>query len=126
MLGEDALNTFSEKTAQHHADLIRESTDIQLITLNDVVDQYNSGKFPDFLDIDIEGLDFDVLNACDFTKSSPKVICVEEEGKTLARLNKMMLEKPCKGDGYVPYCRIPEHHNIIYVRRDIYNSILGL
>jgi len=131
LLGNEWLNTFSIDAAEYAVGFYSElglSTEntiqIQLETLNAIVDKYNGGIFPEFLDIDIEGLDYDVLEKCDFTKSSPLVICVEVGTLEVARFNKVMAEKQCEGGGFLPYCRIP--YNTIYVRKDIYNQVLGL
>ena len=131
MLGSDEINTFSKEIVEYRiknneVSCVNESITIQLATLNEIANKYNNGKFPDFLDVDIEGFDLDVLSSCDFTISSPKVICVEEGGVTLDRLNKIMMEKQCEGGGYLPYCRITENANMIYVRKDIYPNIFGL
>ena len=35
------------------------------------------GVFPDFLSIDVENMDYDILRSYDLTKNAPKVIDVE-------------------------------------------------
>lgn len=50
---------------------------IPVVTLNDIVAQYAGGEFPDFLSLDVEGLDFDILKNSLFESSKPVVICVE-------------------------------------------------
>ena len=35
------------------------------------------GSIPDFLSIDVEGLDIEIIKSIDFVKYRPKVICVE-------------------------------------------------
>ena len=40
-------------------------------------DTIYKGKKIDFLDIDVEGADIDVLESLDFDKYSPELICVE-------------------------------------------------
>jgi len=51
-------------------------------TLTEVLDEskYYEKKI-DFLDIDVEGADLDVLESLDFSKYSPELICVEYIGK---------------------------------------------
>ena len=94
---------------------------VPLMTLNEIVDKYNNGEFPDFIDVDIEGMDAEVLESLDVSKSSPKVICVEGN---VSIFNDILMKKKCLGDGYMPYCRIT--YNTIYLRRDIYKQILNL
>jgi FkbM family methyltransferase len=50
---------------------------IELMTVNAVLDKYNGGKFPDILTIDVEGLDYKIVQSIDFSTRYPKVICVE-------------------------------------------------
>ena len=47
-------------------------------TLTEIIDKSKyEGKKIDFLDIDVEGADLDVLESLDFSKYSPELICVE-------------------------------------------------
>jgi FkbM family methyltransferase len=50
---------------------------IKLTTLEKVIDTYCNGKFPDFLSIDVEGMDLEILHSIPFEKYWPKVICAE-------------------------------------------------
>ena len=51
-------------------------------TLNEVLrDSKYSEKKIDFLDIDVEGSDLEVLSSLDFAKYSPELICIEYIGK---------------------------------------------
>lgn len=50
---------------------------IKLTTLEKVVDGYCKGQFPDFLSIDVEGMDEEILKTLPFEKYWPKIICVE-------------------------------------------------
>lgn len=118
------LSTFStvgKKYSEEHHNASYEDNEvvIELITLNEIVDTYFNGVFPELLDIDIEGMDEEVLEAVDFSKSSPLVICAE--GSTI-RLNRILMDKECEAGGYLPYCRIA--CNTIYLRKDIYKKIL--
>lgn len=47
-----------------------------LIHINDLIKQ-NFSRYPDFMSIDIEGLDFEVLKSLDFEIYPISVICVE-------------------------------------------------
>lgn len=118
------LSTFSvtgKRYSEEHHNAFYEDNEsmIELITLNEIVDKYFNGDFPELLDIDIEGMDEEVLEAVDLSKNSPLVICAE--GLTM-RLNKILCNKECEAGGYLPYCRI--ECNTIYLRKDIYKKIL--
>lgn len=121
------LSTFDPETAKRYSGYglsCEENIHVELWTINDIVDKYNGGLFPDFLDMDIEGLDYEVLKGADFTKSSPKIICVEIYGENSLLLSKVLSEKQCEGGGYTLYCRIEP--NSIYVRNDLRSHLTGL
>lgn len=92
---------------------------VPLMTLNDIVDEYCDGIFPDFIDVDIEGMDAEVLRCMDVSVSSPKLICMEGQAADI------LAQKKCRetGGGYVPYCRIT--CNTIYLREDIYKQVFS-
>jgi FkbM family methyltransferase len=48
-----------------------------LLNINRVIAENLGGKAPDFVSIDIEGLDYAVLKTLDFKKYRPKLICAE-------------------------------------------------
>jgi FkbM family methyltransferase len=60
---------------------IQRTIDIQAVTIAQIVDQHCGGIFPDFLSLDVEGLDLSILRTIDFQKSKPKLICVEGNTK---------------------------------------------
>ncbi len=75
-------NTFSKEIAEaftrsHPQFTINDVIKIQIVTLNEVIERYCGGIFPDFMSIDVEGLDFDILSSANFSTTRPKVICVE-------------------------------------------------
>lgn len=75
-------NTFDKEVAEafvreHPQFKISDTLRIDVLPLDDIVRTYCSGAYPDFLSIDVEGLDFDVLKTANFSSSKPKLICVE-------------------------------------------------
>jgi FkbM family methyltransferase len=54
-----------------------EQKNILVKHINTVLDEYNSGIFPDFLSLDVEGYEDRILNTIDFENKYPKVICLE-------------------------------------------------
>jgi FkbM family methyltransferase len=72
------LNTFSREEAER---LDKEGTfkivnkqEIEALHLHKLFRDY---FVPDFLSIDVEGIDFEILNSIDFDLYRPKVICIE-------------------------------------------------
>ncbi|MEO6719867.1 MAG: FkbM family methyltransferase [Ferruginibacter sp.] len=82
----NGLNTFSEKEAKHWAEVgmkglgkipIEKIVKMPLIPINDILGKYFEHKAPNFISLDVEGLDLEILKSLDFTKYKPEVICVE-------------------------------------------------
>jgi len=75
------LNTFSKLDAEryqeegdyHITDIIKIPTD----SINNIIDAYYGGVFPNFLNVDAEGIDELIIRSIDYDKSYPLVICVE-------------------------------------------------
>ena len=81
VLSDDQLNTFDKDQADR---LCRETTTtlvkvvkMPLVNINRVMADHFGGAAPDFVSIDIEGLDFAVLKTLDFARFRPKLLCVE-------------------------------------------------
>lgn len=92
---------------------------IDVITLLDAVNQYCSGKFPDFLTVDIEGLDIDVMCSADLRADGPAVALIEVHWLN-PRVNE--LKDHMSKNGYFCYCRMmpglffvrEEHRSAVY------------
>lgn len=86
---------------------------VKTITINEIVEKFCDNIFPNFLSVDIEGLDCDILASADFeTLGYPKVICVESvpyrDPKRLIEI--MHLQ------GYCALIRLAD--NVIFVQKD--------
>ena len=117
-------NTFSLEEAKRFEELYPElkivkTIELPVTTLTDIINEHWNGKYPDYIDIDIEGLDYEVLQSCDFSGETPYVICVEIDKVDVSGMNAMLAEK-----GFVPYCRMIS--NMIYVRKNIRDELLGI
>ncbi|MBD1874003.1 FkbM family methyltransferase [Nodosilinea sp. FACHB-131] len=83
MFDEPALNSFSEKVSVERGEMtnykIIDKSLIKTRRLSEILDQYLLvDQVIDFLNIDVEGLDYQVLLSNDWSKYKPKVILVEE------------------------------------------------
>jgi FkbM family methyltransferase len=109
-------NTFSREMAEARQSVEKtfDIMQIPVVTLQEIIDQYADGIWPDYLSIDIEGLDYEVLNSCDFSSGSPIVICVEmnRDAESMKRFE----EK-----GFTLFHIT--YFNMIYVRSDIMHRI---
>jgi FkbM family methyltransferase len=81
ILSDPTLSTFSEAEAQKMSEAGRfrivEVKKIALETTENILSKYRNNVFPDFLSLDVEGLDLEILQSIDFQKYWPKVVCVE-------------------------------------------------
>ena len=76
----DPLSTFSkfecDKLIQEGRVLVRTEL-IQIKTISEIIKEYFNDVYPDFVSIYVEGFDEEIINSMDFSKSKPKVICLE-------------------------------------------------
>lgn len=111
-------NTFSPTEVESLKDVltVQKTVKLKVVTIDSIVSQYFHGIWPNILSIDIEGLDFDVLDAANFRGDNapwgPMVICVETRRDETERMSKMLKEK-----GYGRYCRLGE--NLFFVREPL-------
>ena len=88
---EPALNGFSKEISESRDGIsnckIEFTKDIETSTLEEVLDQnLPTNQVIDFLSVDVEGLDFDVVKSINFEKYRPRVILVEILGSTLSEI----------------------------------------
>lgn len=80
---EPALNTFSEKLAlevdkKDNKYKITQRVKVEVLPLREILNKYvPAGVKIDFMTVDVEGLDFDVLKSNDWDKYSPEYLMVE-------------------------------------------------
>ncbi len=118
-------NTFSREAAEsfvkkHPEFKIRKVENIKVLTLEDIVREYCNGVFPDFMSMDVEGLDYQILSSINFEGSAPKIIDVEAEysaGDTRDKIRELLEKK-----GYFAYIRAGV--NIIFVREEYRDKLI--
>ena len=109
----EGVHSFIPEVAQYRTSSIQ----VETITLNDVVDKYCSGVFPDFLSIDIEGFDHQVLDAVNFSFSRPKVICCEARvPEEIGKLKEVLCNR-----GY--FCLCFCMHNLVFVLNEYESKV---
>jgi len=75
----DGLSTFSKDEMKKNQKLgykLKQELDIDVLSLKKIITKYYYKKI-DFLSIDTEGLDFEVLQSNDWKKFRPAVVCIE-------------------------------------------------
>lgn len=74
------LNTLSLEEAQRYeleGIKIESVKEVKTNSIENIISDYNKGDFPDFMSLDVEGYELEILKTIDFNKGFPKVICVE-------------------------------------------------
>jgi FkbM family methyltransferase len=91
------LNTFSKAEAERYQSYgnqkIQQVISIPLISVNDMIGKYFSPA-PNFVSLDVEGLDLQIIQSMDFNKYRPEVFCIETlsytENRTERKLNEII------------------------------------
>jgi FkbM family methyltransferase len=105
IFNEPALNTFSEIEAKKKDGLnnykIIDKIELKTQRLETILDKYlPQNKKIDFLTVDVEGLDFEVLRSNNWGKYKPGFILVEDLQNDLEKINSNDLYKFMKSNGY--------------------------
>jgi FkbM family methyltransferase len=117
IMSSSTLNTFSSAEAaayEQQGFAIVDRRRVRMITPPELIDRYCS-TVPEFVSIDVEGLDYAILEAFDFSRHRPLVLCVESltfsttgEGRKIAKIQPLL-----ESSGYFLYA--DTHINSIYV-----------
>jgi FkbM family methyltransferase len=96
---------------------------MKLVDINDIIEEHFD-NYPNFISIDVEGLDIQILKSLNFEKYKPDVICVESIGYLPG--NKEVKDEESKefmhDKGYFVYA--DTYLNTIFCRRDIYKALV--
>lgn len=82
-VSDPSWNTFDKATAEHYERVTKgqiklvEVVKVPLVNINEVLANHHGGRTPDFVSLDVEGLELDILRSLDWEKHRPKVVCVE-------------------------------------------------
>lgn len=96
---------------------------LNLFTIEEIIIKYSQGRFPEFLSLDVEGLDEEILRSIDYSKTKPLVICVETItfGPKKSQVKLHSIEDFLTTQGYFKYA--DTYINSIFVDKDTwYNS----
>lgn len=116
------LSTFSKEEAARCSlednFAITKTLKIKTERIQNIITQYAKDIFPQFINIDAEGIDELIINSIDFNTNFPIVICIEtisfsESGRGVK--NNKLIEKIVNA-GYLNYA--DTHINTIFVRKE--------
>ena len=111
VFNEPALNGFSKELSEqrHEADTayqVREVIKVDVQPLSQVLDAHlNSGQQIDFMSVDVEGLDFDVLISNDWSRYRPKFVLAEILGSSLHEIELSEIGQFMRDQNYVLYAK---------------------
>ncbi|MCX5706432.1 MAG: FkbM family methyltransferase [Candidatus Omnitrophica bacterium] len=78
-----SLNTFSKEKAEalsrdtsFNCPKIDNIVKVSMLNINTIIEKYFS-NIPNFISIDAEGLDLEILSSLDFSRYSPEIFCIE-------------------------------------------------
>lgn len=109
------LNSFKKDSFENHNTAFTKTRLLKVMTLNEIVQEYCKNQFPDFLMLDIEDMDFEVLESADFYQSRPKIVCAEiKASESIQTINLMHSKR------FAFVCRMVS--NMIFVDRPLYQK----
>ncbi|HLX55336.1 MAG TPA: FkbM family methyltransferase [Aquella sp.] len=123
IMHDNTLSTFSKVECDAlvlAGKVLKEVKKVKLTLLSDILQRYSMGKFPDFMSIDVEGMDLQILKSIDYSLDTPKVICVEaaEYSPTGSGIRRTELIDFLVSKGYYEYANT--NLNSIMVKRDFW------
>lgn len=126
LMSTPTMNTFSAEEAHRLHDTtsikIKSTFDVPILSVDKILENCKLSHFPDFLTIDIEGLDSIIVDSLeDYPhQKRPKVICIEtiEYSEKSAPKKKMNLIKQVENQGYLLYA--DTWINSIFVQEDLF------
>jgi FkbM family methyltransferase len=119
------LNTFSREEAERYQKYgtykIEKVIKLPLLPVNQIINQ-NFTSCPNFISIDIEGLELDILKTFDFSVLKPEVFCIETltytEDRTERKLSEV-IDYVCQ-NGYFVYA--DTFINSIFVNKEVWSQ----
>ena len=120
--GGDQLNTFDKEAADGYSaktngkNFIETTLSMPLVNINRIIAENFDGKAPTYVSIDVEGLDFTILQSLDFAKYKPAVFCMETVDFS-SRGQRTQLIEFLVSKGYT--VRGASFVNSIFVRNDL-------
>jgi FkbM family methyltransferase len=123
IMSDNTLSTFSKEESDSiisSGKALKEVKKVRLTSLTNILEMYLEGEFPDFMSIDVEGMDMQILKSIDYSRKTPKIICVESaeyspngSGARRSELIDFLVSK-----NYYEYANT--NLNAIMVRRDFW------
>lgn len=129
VFNEPALNGFSKEISESRNGknnfFIKAKIEMETATLEEILDIYlPKNQDIDFLTIDVEGLDFEVLKSNNFDKYRPKVILIEILRSSLTDLENHEISKFLKRVNYSIYAKTV--NTVFFINDEFYKKIQNI
>jgi FkbM family methyltransferase len=118
IMSSPTLNTFSKETAEEYSKsshfgypVVKKVVNVPVVTANEILEKYFSINPNYFISIDVEGLDFQILQSIDLEKFKPPVICIEINGK-----DEKLVKNYLHNKGYLLYAN--NSTNCIFILKE--------
>lgn len=110
VFNEPALNGFSKQISEsrENADnnyFVSKVIKVDVSPLSEVLNNHLDGRKIDFLTVDVEGLDLEVLKSNDWNKYRPRFVLAEILNSSLHEIERNELVQFMRSNGYAPYCK---------------------
>lgn len=125
MMHPDTLSTSSPDKVKEYLQLgvkLKGELKVPLLNINEVIENHFGSQAPDFLSVDVEGLDLEIIQSLDLSKYRPAVICAETLTYTNNNTEQKIEEIPrylCS-NGYFIYA--DTYINTIFVDLEVWNA----
>jgi FkbM family methyltransferase len=118
-------NTFSKQEAENFVTeypqfKIQKVINVQCFPIKEILKRCPNGEYPDFLSMDVEGFDYEILKQMDleYSKTSPKIICVEVRQEDSKKFREVLWPM------YPLILRFGS--NLVCIREDVYQQLESL
>ena len=124
IMSASSLNTFSKVEAERYQlggkYSVVEKIMVPIIDVNELIEEYFDG-YPNFVSLDVEGLDYEILNTFDFQRFRPEVFCIETLTFTVDNSERKISEiiDLMKKNNYIVYG--DTYINTIFVDSDVWS-----
>tara|TARA_B100000787_G_scaffold69870_1_gene51392 strand:- start:2393 stop:3142 length:750 start_codon:yes stop_codon:yes gene_type:complete len=110
IFNEPALNSFSKELSETRdkakdSYFIKDIIKVEVKPLNKILDTHLINNDIDFLNVDVEGLDLDVLKSNDWSKYRPKFVLVEILSSSLHNIDKDPIFQLMKEKSYIIFSK---------------------
>ena len=125
IMSEKTLNTFSQEEAERYQGYgqyrINEIIQVDLLPINAII-SHNFSTCPNFISLDVEGLDYQILKSMDFQKYRPEIFCIETltfaQDKSERKLDEIVLLM--RDNGYIVYA--DTYINTIFIDNEAWSK----